>query len=300
MKNFIKSDSRDVVWTKETALQSIKNITNPKALAIVWAAALAQWCWGGSSEPVWEFNDNGQWNEITDVVNCEQAQWSRVSRSSWEWDLRLLSNPWNPIDDFQLDEGSVLCTLVDWEWEETTKSNLLSLADLPENDYSLRLSLASFDSQENFNEKLEFYIYTDELKNYLNQSVSWDVLSREELYDLVKCWTNVHNYDTVNGVPNFKVIATSYVWGLTIELDTSILNTSDLSGINLSIPEYDLLLTPSIHVVNNNKAIIQYAFLDENISNSIQLQLLNQETISWNIVLWNQASWQDVSFSSQN
>jgi len=63
-------------------------------------------------------------------------------------------------------------------------------------------------------------------------------------------------------------------------LDTSILNTSDLSGINLSIPEYDLLLTPSIHVVNNNKAIIQYAFLDENISNSIQLQLLNQETIS--------------------
>jgi len=48
----------------------------------------------------------------------------------------------------------------------------LSLADLPENDYSLRLSLASFDSQENFNEKLEFYIYTDELKNYLNQSVS--------------------------------------------------------------------------------------------------------------------------------
>jgi hypothetical protein len=50
--------------------------------------------------------------------------------------------------------------------------------------------------------------------------------------------------------------------------------------VNLSIPEYDLLLRPSIHVVNNNKAIIQYAFSDENVSDSIQLQLLNQETIS--------------------
>jgi hypothetical protein len=64
---------------------------------------------------------------------------------------------------------------------------LLYLANLPENDYSLRLSIASFDSQENFNEKLDFYIYTDDLKDYLNQSVSGNILTKDEIYDLVKC-----------------------------------------------------------------------------------------------------------------